>query len=218
MFPLGNIIRCHGLHFHCYANDVQLYISTNSLMTDPLCFLPTTSTTLGASLTTICHLKIISKTVFFHLKNIARLCPSLTFSAAETLIHTVITSRLDYCNSILYGTSSKVLKKLQYIQNSAARLLTCSCDHITPILKNLHWLPIQQQIQFKILLITYKALHNQVPSYLTDPLHPHTPNRSLYFLLTATSCPMQDQSQNLGRQGIFHCCSFPLELSPKTHL
>ncbi|KAK9528429.1 hypothetical protein VZT92_012591 [Zoarces viviparus] len=86
------------------------------------------------------HFKQITRTAFFHLKNIARLCPSLSSSAAETLILAFITSRIDYCNSILHGTSSKILNKLQYIQNSAARLLTHtrSRDHITPALQNLH--------------------------------------------------------------------------------
>ena len=105
----------------------------------------------------------------------------MTHSAAETLIHAFISSRLDYCNSILYGTTTKTLNKLQYIQNSAARLLTStrSRDHITPILRDLHWLPIKHRIEFKILLTTYKSLHNLAPSYLSALLVPHAPSRAL---------------------------------------
>ena len=60
------------------------------------------------------------------------------FRTAETLIHTLITSRLDYYNSVLYCTSSTILKKLQYIQNSAARLLIHSWTTLLPVLQNLH--------------------------------------------------------------------------------
>ena len=137
---------------------------------------------LGVSRSFEHHVNQITRTAFFHLKDIARLRPSPSPSAAESLTHAFITSRIKYCNSILYGTSSKVLSKLQYIQNSAARLLTHSrsCDHITPVLQNLHWLPIPQRIQYKVLLLTHKALHYQARSYLPDLLHHHTPSRRLH--------------------------------------
>ena len=72
-----------------------------------------------------------TKTAFFHLRNIARLCPSLPFSAAETLTHAFTTSRLDYRSSLIRGSSSKTLKKLQYSQNPAARLLR-HCRTLAP--------------------------------------------------------------------------------------
>ncbi|XP_033473239.1 glucose-6-phosphate exchanger SLC37A1 isoform X3 [Epinephelus lanceolatus] len=73
------------------------------------------------------------------------------------------------------------LHKLQLVQNSAARIITRSpsMDHITPVLRHLHWLPVKYRIDFKILLLTFKALHNQAPSYLSEFLHIYTPSRTL---------------------------------------
>lgn len=64
---------------------------------------------------------------------------------------------------------------------AAARIITRtpSIQHITPVLHQLHWLPTQYRIQFKTLLLTFKAIHNLTPLYLTDLLHIHTPSRSL---------------------------------------
>ncbi|XP_034065138.1 protein polyglycylase TTLL10-like isoform X2 [Gymnodraco acuticeps] len=83
------------------------------------------------------HIRQVVKTSFFHLRNIAKLRPSLTRPAAERLIHAFISSCLDYCNSLLYGISSTSLSRLQRVQNAAARLLTHtkSWHHITPVLK-----------------------------------------------------------------------------------
>ena len=106
----------------------------------------------------------------------------LTPSAAETLIHAYITSRLDYCNGLLHGLPTNLVAKLQSILNAAARLVTVTktwkYEHITPVMINLHWLPIQYRIQFKLLLLIYKSLHGLAPSYLTDKLSLR-PNKGL---------------------------------------
>ena len=114
------------------------------------------------------HIKQISKTAFFHLRNIAKIRRILSQNDAEKLVHAFVTSRLDYCNSLLAGCSKKSLKTLQLVQNAAARVLTRTRkrDHISPILASLHWLPITSRIEFKILLLTYKALNDQAPLYL----------------------------------------------------
>ena len=127
------------------------------------------------------QIKQVCRTAYFHLRNIAKIRHILSQKDAEILVHAFVTSRLDYCNSLLSGCSARSLKSLQLVQNSAARILTHTKkrEHITPVLASLHWLPIQQRIDFKVLLLTYKALNNQAPLYLKELIEPYVPIRTL---------------------------------------
>ncbi len=118
------------------------------------------------------HISHVTKTAFFHLRNISKLRNMLSVSDAEKLVHAFMTSRLDYCNALLGGCPASSINKLQIVQNAAARVLTRSrkYDHITPILQSLHWLPIKFRISYKILLLAYKALNDLAPAYLTNLL------------------------------------------------
>ncbi len=106
----------------------------------------------------------------------------LSMSNAEKLIHAFMTSRLDYCNALLGGCTARLINKLQMVQNAAARVLTRTrkYDHISPVLSTLHWLPTKHRIDFKILLITYKALNGLVPQYLSELLSHYSPPRPLH--------------------------------------
>ena len=96
----------------------------------------------------------------------------LSHDTAKTIVPTYITSRLDSCNALYYGLPKYLIDRVQLAQNSAARLVTASRrdDYITSILRRLHWLPVRYRIIFKILLLTYKALNGQAPSYIKDLL------------------------------------------------
>ena len=93
----------------------------------------------------------------------------------------MLRQKLDYCNSLLGNVSSRNLGRLQRIQNACARLIMrkSKFDHITPLLRELHWLPIDKRIKFKIMLLTYKCINGLAPSYLSDLLHHHQINRTL---------------------------------------
>ncbi len=127
------------------------------------------------------HIKQISGTAFFHLRNTAKNRHILSQKDAEKLVHAFVTSRLDYCSSLSSGCPNKSLQTLQLMQNAAACVLTRTRirDHITAVLASLHWLPVKYRIQFKILLLTYEALTDQAPSFLKELTVPYYPTRTL---------------------------------------
>ena len=113
--------------------------------------------------------------------NIFKIRKFLSFDSAKTLVHAFITSKVDYCNSILYGQPKCVLQYFQRVLNCSARLIysTSKFEHVTPLLLNLHWLPVDQRIIFKTALVTFKALHDAAPSYITELIRPCKPGRTL---------------------------------------
>ena len=127
------------------------------------------------------HVNNICKSSFYHLRNISRIRKFISVSTAEKLVHAFVTSRLDNCNSLLYGLPANILDKLKRVLNSAARVvfLAKKRNHVTPLLKDLHWLPVKYCIQFKILLLTFKALYGLSPTYMSDMISIRKPKRTL---------------------------------------
>ena len=116
------------------------------------------------------HTKCICKSVNFHLRSIRSVRNSLTDEAIAQLVHSLITSRLDYCNSLLYGLPDTLIVRLQRLQNIAARIVARhpKAEHITPVLYKLHWLPVRMRILFKLLLVVYKCVQKLAPAYLCE--------------------------------------------------
>ena len=94
----------------------------------------------------------ICKGAWYVIQKIGRIRPYLSQEVCERLVHAFILSKLDSYNSILYGLPATELNKLQRVQNAAARLIsrTRKSHHITPILQQLHWLPVKDRISFKL--------------------------------------------------------------------
>jgi len=102
---------------------------------------------------------------------------------AKSVASSLVCSRLDYANSLLFGTTQKNINRLQRVQNTLARV---AASHALPrgtrssgILQDLHWLPIDQRIEFKLATLTYNILNSSQPAYLRSLLNYHTPTRSL---------------------------------------
>ena len=121
------------------------------------------------------------KSTFSQLYNIRRIRKYLTMDTSKTLVHAMITSRIDYCNSLLCGLPDNSLNKLQRVQNAAARLITGTAkfSHITPVLRSLHWLPIKQRVQFKILILIFKAINGLAPNYISNLVNILCPSKYL---------------------------------------
>ena len=121
---------------------------------------------MGARLMDALMVALVVHTAFFHLWRIARLRPYLDVRALTTLVHALVILRLDHCNTLYVGLPLRLMRKLQVVQNEVARLLTGvrKCQHISLTLATLHWLPIRFRIDFKVLMLTYKALNQACPT------------------------------------------------------
>ena len=127
------------------------------------------------------HVSSICRSAFYHLHNIGLVRKFLSNEAAKTAVQALVISRLDSLNALLIGLPANLIAKLQRVQNCAARVITGvgRFDHITPVLNDLHWLRIKERVEFKILLLVFKCLHNSGPEYLQSLLDFHRPGRQL---------------------------------------
>jgi len=234
--PIGRIIRRHGLEYHFYADDIQLYVhfdpSSNlsiesALSTLTNCIsdiqvwmtcnylklnndkteffvaissfnkrrLPSVKLQIGNDIIepsqTVRNLGVIfdtemsmsnqistlSRNVTFHLRNISRIRRYLDFDTCHNVIRSLILSRLDYGNILLVGSNATVISRLQLLQNWAAKLIfhASKRDHATPLLKQLHWLPVKNRIHFKVLTFIFKCITGLGPAYLSSCLTLYTP-------------------------------------------
>ena len=131
------------------------------------------------------HISSVCKTSYFQIRQLCQVRSSLDANSAIILANSFVSSKFDYCNSLYYNLSAVSLDRLQKVQNALTRVVVPSVrrhHHITPTLKNLHWLPIRQRISFKIAAITFKTLQNRQPSYLADLIIPYIPTRNLRSL------------------------------------
>ena len=131
------------------------------------------------------HVNSVCRSCYAQLRHIGHIRQQLTIDATKSLVNSLETSRIYCCTSLLNGIPKTTLNKIQNVQNTAARLITRTSrrGHITPVLNDLHWLPIQ----FKIRVITNKALQCQSPPYVSNLLQVYKPTRNLRSQNNATA-------------------------------
>ena len=238
LLPLGNIVRSHGISFHQYADDTQIYLTfrpsddvksatekmesciddirqwmlenklkINDEKSELLLVgsrvqrskLDVSSLRIGecdisasekvrnlgvnldCTLNMASHVQHLCKTANFYIRNIWKVRKYMSAETTKTVVHAFVTSRLDMCNSLLFGLPASLINQVQRTQNNAARLVAkvSKYSHVTPLLRELHWLPISYRISFKILVLTYNALNGLSPAYIRDLLTSYSPQRTL---------------------------------------
>jgi len=125
------------------------------------------------------HISSVSKACFLNIRDLRRIRQTIDHATACTIATSLIHSKIDFCNSLLLNLPTTQTNRLQLILNSAARAVTKTpkFHHITPILKSLHWLTINQRINYKVISLTHKSLKTGHPTYLRSLLS-FTPHRS----------------------------------------
>ena len=127
------------------------------------------------------HVKIMTQSAMCALKRIGKIRNYLCEKTTEKLVHAFVSSRIDFCNSLLFGLPEKDIRKLQIVQNCAARLVMRAKgrDPITPLLSHLHWLPVDKRIMFMISVLCHKTLIYKFPTYLSEIIIEYVPQRNL---------------------------------------
>ena len=138
----------------------------------------------------------VSRACFYHIRDLHRIRPVLDFSTAHAIGTSLVQSRLDYCNSLYYGLPKTQLNRLQHIQNSLARAVVSAprSSNSDQILQSLHWLKVQERIEYKVISTTYKLLQSSSPGYLRDVINIQPPRSTRSSaLVTLLRPPVQSR-------------------------
>ena len=156
------------------GNNIFLPVSQNAM---------TLGVNIDSQLTFTPQINMLISQSYREISNIGKIRKYLCIDNIKCLVNALIVSKIDNCNSLLYGIPDYEINRLQMLQNSCARLIynRKKYDHVSDLFKELHWLPIKQRIIFKTLLFVYKIFINMAPVYLKECIHIiDIGNRSLY--------------------------------------
>jgi len=137
---------------------------------------------LDALLTMDRHVTDVIRNCNFHIRAFPHIRSSLDLATAKMITHGIVSAQLDYCNSLLSGTSGGNFDRLQVVQNALARIVCRApwASSVTEIRQSLHWLPIRQRIEYKQTVITYNTIQTNTHSTLASLIDSYRPTRSLH--------------------------------------
>ena len=203
------------------SQAVQLNVSTDVIKcTQSACNL---GVWLDDKLTFDIQVGKICQSCMLNIKKLAKIRRYLTPQSAAVLSAAIVASKLDYCNSILTGISSTNIQRLQRIQYALARVIhrVPWREHITPTITKLHWLPVQQRKNFKLALLTWKALHLQQPSYVAELLNQRSTNgehnlrdRGIMLVVPPTSTQLGDRAFSCAAPRLWNSLPASVRSSP----
>jgi len=125
---------------------------------------------IDSQLSLLAHVTAVCRSGYYQLCQLRQAVQSLSENGSKTLVHVFVSCCLDYCNSLFFGISERLMNRLQSVQNAPARLVTGTrrSDHISPVLRQLHWLPVRQHIDFKVATFVHQSLSGISLQYLAD--------------------------------------------------
>src|SRR6218665_717004 len=171
---MGNVVRGSWQRLRIFFPSSIDLAGTAVPLSDTV---KTLGVTLDSKLTFRPRITNFCKSCFYHIRAIRHIRSALTKGMSQTIACSLVSSRLDYANSLCVGVSDLEIKRLQRVQNSLARVVLCvpkrTCSSV--LLHQLHWLPVEFKIRFKLACLTYKALSTSKPTYLHALLTPYTP-------------------------------------------
>ena len=164
------------------------------------------------------HIDTMIKSLYCQLKRISSIRQFLSGGATRKLVVSLLFSKLDYCNALLFGVSEHKLRRLQTVQNSAARLIFRRQRFVsaTPLLRRLHWLPVHIRVKFKACVLVYRCLENTAPPYLTELLKKYSTSRALRSSSDSTRLAVPRIRTNAGARTFSHYGAYVWNTIPQS--
>ena len=179
-------------------------IRAGSCNIDPATVVRNLGVMIDAELSMHEHVSCVTRACFFHLRRLRSVRVLLGRDVTVRLVTALVFSRLDYCNAVLAELPAATLAPLQRVLHAAARLVgdLRPRDHVTQTLRELHWLPIKQRVEYKLCLLVHKALVGHAPAYLSDILTPvsDVPSRSALRDASRGDCVVPRTRLKLGQR------------------